>query len=141
MWSYNTTNSKIEIIRDFDPSLFQIVVNQYQIQQVFINIMNNAHYATCGIEKPRMEIKTSNEGNYVRIRFKDNGCGIGDDHIGKIFDPFFTTKDVGKGMGMGLSITYGIIKEHGGDIRVESKEGAGSTFTIDLPVEAKPIKS
>lgn len=106
------------------------------MQQVFINIMNNANFAMCNTEKPTITIRTSNEGNNIRIIFKDNGCGIEENTIGKVFDPFFTTKDVGKGTGLGLSITYGIVRDHGGDIRVESKQGEGSTFIIDLPVEA-----
>jgi len=133
LWGYNTANSKIEIVKEFDPSLGQIVVNNNQMQQVFINIMNNAQFALAGREKPRLTIKTSREGNNIRISFADNGCGIPEKIIGRIFDPFFTTKSVGSGTGMGLSITYGIVKEHGGEIRVESKEQVGSTFIIELP--------
>ena len=137
LWRYNVSNAKIAIIRDFDPSLSHTVVNPFLMQQVFINILNNAHFAMGSTEKPQITIKTANEGKNIRITFKDNGCGIEENIIGKIFDPFFTTKDVGKGTGLGLSITYGIVREHGGDIRVESKEGEGSMFIIDLPVVAQ----
>jgi len=95
--------------------------------------MNNAYYAVASASKPKILIKTSNEGKNIRISFKDNGCGIPENILSKIFDPFFTTREVGKGIGLGLSIAYGIIREHEGEIRVESKEGEGSTFIIELP--------
>jgi len=67
---------------------------------------------------------------------RDTGHGISEENMGRIFDPFFTTKEIGHGTGLGLAISFGIVKEHGGTITVESEEGAGTTFTIELPVHA-----
>jgi signal transduction histidine kinase len=72
------------------------------------------------------------------IRVADTGCGIRREHLDKLFEPFFTTKAVGKGVGLGLSVSYGIIQQHGGTLEVESEEGKGSTFTILLPVQSGP---
>jgi len=73
-------------------------------------------------------------GDLIELEISDTGCGIHPEDVGKIFDPFFTTKDVGRGTGLGLAVTYGIIKHHGGDIRVESTLGKGTTFMITIPI-------
>ncbi|MCR4344467.1 MAG: HAMP domain-containing histidine kinase, partial [Candidatus Scalindua sp.] len=73
------------------------------------------------------------EGDFVEISFADTGCGIARNILGKLFDPFFTTKTEGNGTGLGLSISHEIIQNHGGKISVESQEGKGTTFIIDLP--------
>ena len=70
----------------------------------------------------------------AEVRFADTGCGISQEHLDKIFDPFFTTMTVGQGTGLGLSVSYGIIQRHGGSIEVESRVGAGATFTVKLPL-------
>ena len=80
-----------------------------------------------------LSVSTFQEGGFVNARFADTGIGISDENIERIFDSFFTTKDSVKGVGLGLSVCYGFIKDHGGDIQVESKKGAGTTFTISLP--------
>jgi two-component system NtrC family sensor kinase len=72
----------------------------------------------------------------VEIAVKDTGCGIPEANLQRIFDPFFTSKEVGKGTGLGLSVSHGIVKSHGGEIKVESHVGAGSTFRIYLPIDA-----
>jgi len=76
----------------------------------------------------------------VRIEISDTGCGMSEKDVKRVFDPFFTTKPVGRGLGLGLYITYEIIHAHGGDISVDSREGAGSTFTITLPMAAGAIR-
>jgi signal transduction histidine kinase len=97
-----------------------------------MNLLVNAGQA---IEKEGIiTVKTTHENDVVKIAITDNGKGIENSHIKKIFDPFFTTKPVGKGTGLGLSISFGIIKKHHGKIDVQSKPGAGSTFTITIPV-------
>lgn len=109
-----------------------IIGNASLLSQVFMNIILNAAQA---IEKwGLIRISTRAENGYVIASFKDNGCGIREENIGKIFDPFFTTKDVGVGTGLGLSISYGIIQKHNGEIEVESKVGEGATFKVKLPV-------
>jgi signal transduction histidine kinase len=81
-----------------------------------------------------LTVATRADGERVTIVIKDNGTGIREEHIAKIFDSFFTTKGEVKGVGLGLSVCYGFIKDHGGDIQVKSREGTGTTFTITLPV-------
>lgn len=103
-----------------------------QINQVFMNVLQNAAQA---IQKQGdVWIETKLSGDWVKIAIKDNGIGIADDDIGRIFDPFFTRKKQGLGMGLGLSISYGIIQKHNGTIRVTSRLGEGTEFTIELPV-------
>jgi two-component system NtrC family sensor kinase len=82
-------------------------------------------------------VRKSREGNKVLIHIRDTGIGIPEEIRDKIFDAFFTTKQKVKGVGLGLSVCYGIIKDHGGEIRVESEEGKGTTFIISLPIESR----
>ena len=79
--------------------------------------------------------------DWLRIIFEDNGTGIAREMLGQVFDPFFTTKDVGEGTGLGLAVTYGIVKEHGGEIRVESEPGKFTRFIILLPTAESTIDS
>jgi signal transduction histidine kinase len=100
--------------------------------QVVLNILLNAIHA---ITPPgRIDVSTRVNESAVEIIFSDTGKGISEEHIRKIFDPFFTTKDASKGTGLGLAVSYGIIKKHGGDIEVTSTEGKGTTFTVRLPI-------
>jgi len=112
-------------------------VEVHQLQQVFLNIVNNAYDAVQETGRPgRIEIKTSHANGQVEIRFRDTGPGIED--VDRIFEPFFTTKEVGKGTGLGLSICYGIVRAHLGDIFCENNSGGeGSTFIVRLPVAAE----
>jgi len=106
----------------------------YQLQQVFINLINNAHHALLEKSGGKLIITTYQEGDAVCILFEDNGPGIPDEHLTRVFDPFFTTKEVGKGTGLGLSVVYGIITEHDGEISVESEPGEGAIFLIRIPI-------
>jgi len=128
----NKYKNKVEIIREMDESLEPIQCFPGQLNQVFVNLINNSIDA---IEKEgQIFITTKNLNNeQVLITIEDTGSGIPDDAMKKIFDPFFTTKDVGMGTGLGLSITHGIIEKHKGTIAVESTVGKGTTFTIVLP--------
>lgn len=103
-----------------------------QISQVFMNIMNNAVQAIDGAGE--IHVGSRVEGESIYIAVADTGRGIPEDILPRIFEPFFTTRDVGQGMGLGLSTAYEIIKKHKGDISVESKEGRGAAFTVQLPV-------
>lgn len=106
-----------------------------QINQVFLNIITNAVHATQE-ESGTISIDTFQDSpGFVQIRISDNGTGIDAEHLTKVFDPFFTTKDVGKGTGLGLSIVYKIVREHGGDITVDSVLGQGTSFLITLPIK------
>ncbi len=103
-----------------------------QLNQVFMNLLLNAAQA---IDKQgEIRIKTWREGDDIFITIADTGSGIAPEHLGRLFDPFFTTKEVGKGTGLGLSIVYDIVKQHGGEITVDSEPGRGSTFRVRLPI-------
>ncbi len=106
-----------------------------QLEQVFINILINAAQAIP--DKGKIALKTYAKDDFVVIEISDTGCGISSEDIPRIFDPFFTTKDVGQGMGLGLSIVYGIVKKHGGDIGVESKVNEGTKVVVRIPVKGK----
>ena len=112
-----------------------------QMQQVFVNMISNALDAMLS-QKNRervLSIKTEKDGCLAKVLLEDTGCGIPDREVKRIFDPFFTTKEVGKGTGLGLSICYKIIQNHGGDIRVASQLGKGTSFTIELPRVLKNV--
>ncbi|ODS34327.1 MAG: two-component sensor kinase [Candidatus Scalindua rubra] len=127
----------VRFIRRFEEGLPKIMANSDQLRQVFLNLITNARDAMP--EGGALTISTQSiqkEGNsFVSIRFMDTGCGIAKENLDRVFDPFFTTKGEGKGVGLGMSTSYGIIDHYGGRISVESEEGKGTTFTIDLPVK------
>ncbi len=127
----------IRFIRKFEEELPMIMANSDKLRQVFLNIITNAGHAMPeGGELTTSTLNIEKQGkSFVRIKLKDTGCGIKSSNIDKVFDPFFTTKKEGEGTGLGLSISYGIIKTHGGEMRVNSKEGKGTTFIIDLPAK------
>jgi signal transduction histidine kinase len=131
-------NSKMET--DFDPALPKIEVVPQDIGRVILNLITNAFYVVnekskqgiAGYE-PTVSVSTKKEGNKVLVSVKDNGNGIPEHIKEKIFQPFFTTKPTGQGTGLGLSLSYDIVKAHGGELKVETKEGDGSEFSIKLP--------
>jgi len=110
------------------------LVNCYagQLSQVWINLLVNAAQAVRG--QGEVSISTRIDGDWISVAISDNGPGIPEDQLSRIFDPFFTTKPVGEGTGLGLSISYGIIERHGGAITVKSEVGAGTTFTVKIPI-------
>ncbi|HEX8991235.1 MAG TPA: PAS domain S-box protein [Anaerolineales bacterium] len=132
--SYDLANHGVQVIQQFDPEMPELIADAHQIQQVFLNILNNAYDAVCQVGHPgRIEIRTSHTSNYAEIAFRDNGSGV--NHPERIFDPFFTTKEVGKGTGLGLSICYGIVHEHGGEISCANNTHLeGATFLVRLPL-------
>ena len=132
---YQLRVNNIDVDLKLDPSLPKTMLDEHQLQQVFLNLINNSQHAIS--EKGgggRISITTTVQENIIRATVSDTGKGIPDDSIKKIFDPFFTTKDVGSGTGLGLSISYGIIREHGGNIYATSRPGEGATFIVELPV-------
>jgi len=132
---YEQKVSNIRVIRDFAPDLPQIVMDHFQIQQVFLNIVINAEFAMKEAHNEgTLVIKTEMVGEMVRVSFTDDGPGIPGENLKRIFNPFFTTKEVGKGTGLGLSICHGIISQHGGNIYAESVLGKGTTFVVELPI-------
>jgi two-component system NtrC family sensor kinase len=131
LYNYARINN-IEVRTDFRPDLPIIASDQSQLQQVFLNLINNAIDA---IGKDGLiEIKSRLIGSRIYIRIMDNGPGIREDQQKKVFDPFFTTKHGGKGTGLGLWISYNIMEKLGGTISLRSQVGKGSTFTVQIPV-------
>src|SRR4030042_6819463 len=105
------------------------------MRQVFLDIVTNAEYFMFEAhEKGTLTITTERAGEFVRASFTDDGPGIPSENLGQIFNPFFTTKEVGKGIGLGLSICHSIAIEHGGKIYAESEPGKGATFIVELPI-------
>jgi len=121
----------INISSSFSPDLTQVFASKNQLRQVFLNLISNARDAMP--EGGTLTIKTRPNKENVYIEVSDTGIGIDEEIIDKIFDSFFTTKDSIKGVGLGLSVCYGFIKEHDGHIQVSSRIGEGTTFTISLP--------
>jgi two-component system, NtrC family, sensor kinase len=135
---------------DFDPNLPKVKIIPQDIGRVLLNLINNAFYAVQKTTQhaaslhqtpqkqpdyiPTVTVSTKNTGTHVEIRVKDNGPGIPSEIIDKIFQPFFTTKPTGHGTGLGLSLSYDIIKAHRGELKVETKEGEGSEFIVEIPV-------
>jgi len=129
---YQDAFKQITIIQDYYDIPLIIQADSAQLQQVFINLYNNAAEAIEGEGKITITTRQVDE-DFVEIKVEDTGCGIPEENQGKIFTPFFTTKGLGKGTGLGLAIVYGIIKMHRGQISLQSQAGAGTTFTILLP--------
>ena len=127
---------QVEIIEDFDPSIPSMILDEKKIRQVFMNLIVNAIHAVG--KNGTIMISTRHHANDCQavIRISDTGYGIEEKNLLRIFDPFFTTKPTGEGTGLGLSVSYGIIKSHGGNISVESKTGKGTTVTVILPVHS-----
>ena len=131
--------SNIKIKTNLNRELPPITASPNQLRQVVLNIVANAKDAMP--KGGKLTLETYVENDYAIIKVKDNGSGIPEEIKDKIFDAFFTTKQNVKGVGLGLSVCYGIIKNHGGDIQVKSKAGSGSTFTIMLPRGSSSKKS
>jgi two-component system NtrC family sensor kinase len=125
----------IKLTTNLDPALAKVRADAPQLQQVFLNMIVNAADACEG--KGGITITTKNikenSNELVEVEFRDTGHGIKDEALEKIFEPFFTTKPVGKGTGLGLAVTHGIIQEHGGKITIDTKVGEGTSFFIRLP--------
>jgi len=124
----------IQIIKNFDPFLPFVSGNASQLKQVFMNIIVNAAEAMHGSGTLTITTSPAPDRKRVFVEFTDTGEGIPEENFTRIFDPFFTTKEVGKGTGLGLATSYGIVEDHGGKITVKSKVGEGTTFTIELPI-------
>lgn len=126
----------IDVETDLDEAAPEVLGDPTQLKQVFANIILNARHGMPSGGRLRVETRQAQGSDGIEdvlIAFEDNGCGISGEHLGKVFEPFFTTGEIGQGMGLGLSVSYGIVAEHGGDIDVASQVGVGTTFTVRLP--------
>ena len=126
----------VKVHRDLNGDLPPILGSEDQLEQVFMNLISNAAEAIEGAGGGDLTVSTRHRlaENAVRLTFSDTGVGIPEENVQRLFEPFFTTKKKGKGVGLGLSVAYGIVQEHGGNIEVASEVGKGTTFTIDLPM-------
>src|SRR4030095_1936947 len=135
--SYDFASHGVEVTEEYDENLPAVMGDAQQLQQVFLNLLNNAYDATeeSG-RRGKIQLKTWCAGEAVEVTIRDNGTGIAD--VERIFDPFYTTKQTGKGTGLGLSICYGIVRAHGGEIQCwNNTDGEGSTFSIRVPVASQ----
>lgn len=128
--------NNIEIVKDYGTEAATITVDPHQMEQVFLNIINNAFDSIAGPDVGgKLQVRTrAKQGSTMQIEFIDNGPGVMENHKKKLFEPFFTTKEVGKGTGLGLSISYGIIEEHGGNLYLDESYNEGARFVITLPI-------
>jgi two-component system NtrC family sensor kinase len=126
--------NRIDVLTDYDRRIPAMVLDEKKIKQVLINLLMNARHAVGDAGEIRVATAYAPASRQVTIQVADKGYGIEAQHLQHIFDPFFTTKTTGEGTGLGLSVSYGIVKKHGGEILVESKPGEGATFTVVLPV-------
>ena len=132
--------SSVKVEKRLDPGFPEFIGSEDQLQQVFMNLISNAAEAIEATGEGTLSIETEHsikEGKVI-IRFKDTGVGIPDENLPSLFEPFFTTKRKGKGVGLGLSVAYGIIEEYGGSIRVKSRVLKGTTFEVELPLKKSP---
>lgn len=144
----NTIDKKVKITENYNGELWMVKGDHAQIEQVIMNLLVNAKDSLknggkievlCGnefidenVDKEHFNIKS---GHYVKVSVKDTGCGIKKENLNKIFEPFFSTKERGKGTGIGLAMSYGIVKDHGGYIYADSEENKGTTMTVFLPAD------
>jgi len=131
--SYGSAGQDVKVIEHFKSSVPRVFADAHQLQQVFLNILNNAYDAVNAAQRAgKIEIATSEVKGMIEVTIRDNGTGISDAE--RIFEPFYTTKEAGKGTGLGLSICYGIVREHGGEVScANNSDGVGSTFLVRLP--------
>src|SRR5437879_358364 len=135
---YDLKVNNITLERDLEPDLPAVTGDPHQLEQVFLNIINNAVDAILETgQGGTLKVRVSDQNGQLRAEFRDNGAGIKDPK--RIFDPFYTTKSVGKGTGLGLSICYGIVKEHGGDILASNNAEGGATIEVKLPAAAAAV--
>jgi len=132
----------VKVENKLDPDLPDPLGSEDQLQQVFMNLVSNATEAMEGAGGGVLTIESKYllSEDSLQINFQDTGPGIPEDDISNLFEPFFTTKKKGKGVGLGLSVAYGIIQEHGGSIYVKSKLGEGTTFQVRLPLKSAPAQ-
>jgi len=127
--------SNIRVVSELDHKIPEVMASTNQMRQVMLNMFKNAKEAMPN--GGTLTVRTAKEDQKVSVHIQDTGVGIPEEIRNKIFEAFFTTKQKVKGVGLGLSVCYGIIKDHGGDIKVESQEGKGTTFAISLPIQSQ----
>jgi len=133
------SSSGAEVATRWPESEPKVLADRGQLQQVFLNLVTNALHAVEGREKPVLSLSVEPADGGVRVRIEDSGAGIPESDLERVFDPFFTTKPMGKGTGLGMSVCSGIVSEHGGEIRIKSREGGPTVVTVELPAAPAPV--
>ena len=133
LFRYQTDYQQIRVVSDLKPDLPRVFGDPSGLRQIFMNLLVNAYQS---FEEPGLvEVTTkTTDDDMVAIQIRDTGCGMAQNILDRIWEPFFTTKEVGKGVGLGLALSYDMVKRFGGDIRVRSRVGEGSQFTVLLPI-------
>jgi len=141
--AYELRVNNVSVESDLDVGLPMTIADPHQLQQVFLNLINNAEHAMLETDRSGiLRVSTRRMDGHIRIVFSDTGPGIPVEEIDRVFDPFYTTKEIGKGTGLGLSVCFGVVQDHGGAIWVEPAQGAGATVIVELPVvQACPVDS
>ncbi len=125
----------VQVSEDLDPDLPPTLADPDQIQQVFLNIINNADYAMAEAHgRGKLHVQSETRGDVIRVTLTDDGPGIPDEDLPHIFDPFFTSRGNGKGTGLGLTVCYGLVEAHGGSIDARSKLGEGTSIEVEIPI-------
>src|SRR5690606_6664024 len=124
--------NRVKVVKDFN-KIPKVMAYAGELNQVFMNILSNASQAIEGEGEIHVSTKAIKDHS-IEIANKDSGKGMSRETADKVFDPFFTTKSLGQGTGLGMSISYGVIQKHGGEIRIESEISKGTTFRIVLPI-------
>jgi two-component system, NtrC family, sensor kinase len=130
--AYEIKRSGVQVSMEIAENLPGVMVDEGLLKQVFLNILNNSLDALQGVAGGRVSVEAAQHGERVQLRFNDNGAGF--TNLDRVFDPFFTTKGPGKGPGLGLSVSYGIIKQHGGEITAHNLHPSGACIMIELPL-------
>ena len=138
-WLHPSDAAPLNVVREYG-ALPLVECLPSQLNQVFMNLFVNAAQSIPDGRRGTLSVRTGHAGEQVWIEVEDDGCGIPPEVLDRIFDPFFTTKPVGKGTGLGLALSYGIIQKHHGTITASSPPGSGTTFRITLPVH-QPVES
>jgi two-component system sensor histidine kinase HupT/HoxJ len=136
-WVTQNASSRMAVELDLTPDL-QCAGTSGQLQQVVMNLVQNASDATADQPNPRLQIDATCSDGFIQVRFSDNGPGIAGENLSRLFEPFFTTKPVGQGTGLGLSISYGIVERHGGHLSAANNAAGGADFLLTLPVGNQP---
>jgi PAS domain S-box-containing protein len=130
-------SARVNVVKNYNEQLPPVLGSMTRLQQVFLNLFMNARDAMP--QGGMLEVRTTTQNGSVEIEVTDTGSGIPPEHLHRIFDPFFTTKATGRGTGLGLSVSYGIIKEHAGKVDVRSTPGQGTSFRLEFPVARKAV--
>jgi PAS domain S-box-containing protein len=136
---YQASYRRIKVVTNLKPDLPRVLGDPSGLRQVCMNLLVNAHQAIKGPGQVEVFTDMADEAT-ISVAIRDTGCGMAQNILDRIWEPFFTTKEVGKGVGLGLALSYNIVKRHGGEIRLDSRVGEGSKFTVLLPVAERRVR-